>query len=894
MPEDEEEWPVLFPEKPTTPDTLLQLNHQDSSKGSPKLTHRQGERYPVLPSAAYHPMSKPERSTIKASSMPKVERKEVASINPPNLINTSVDAKNTGNPAVNPDQKTENRDTAPAQLVEPMTLGTHVPDRSAGAAAVEKSAEESKPTNQPRQTRTSSLRARLSAGKLINDPTGRSKTIGFTDFTNIKEPFTQDSEGSLRVSRGPNKRSVSPPNARPPASKPSKDSLRGNRAPAQFVAGSRRPTHRRPSSRGSLRSESRASSPLFAPKPPARSVPDVPHAAHELPVAVTVDSEKSQILGERRSSIPVLRHTSNSIKNLKDESEENEITQPKKVFRNEFSIYEDKSTHHSVALQSIKESPRQNYEIKRLSMTSPEHGPTLRISPSADRLIMGTGSDKENQPKPSKYRSKEVRRAAVASELVKAKDKVASASLNKPVQRPSSSQGVPLSTSRKSLFDVNSREKKARSIDVSFLLPNSHAKKQSTAQTPKSSHNTSSSGADDPFFDASEGLEDSVASADATDVVVAQTCNDEHVRIAEDESWIFPMPDPDSSTARSDSTPVTSAYLPIALQEHLGKGTKANYEEPIVRQPAGQARDLSGGASELPNKIDETLDLPATPDQVGHVAQNFGSGSFPPRSSSHAAHPDYTSDGSAKISPLSPLGRVNRISRTFLGIDDIDPGTAAKFNKRQNNLGSLGGLASSQIDATNPTMKRASTARESNKSQGSLSKGVLSNFRGLFNKRSSENTEPSSLRSNKKGKQVRVTSNGSPFPSISEVHPMHRPTLASLNRAKAVATSNDGMNNPPTPSFASPIPSEVSKTTTLAMQILDSARTERSTPKQRRLLELGTIMVDAVTQARDAEKAMEEAKHAARQAEVAYAKCKKSLGDVTRCVEEWKDAMVTM
>lgn len=895
MPHDEEEWPVLFPEKPTTPDTLRQLNHQDSSRGSPKLTHRQGERYPVLPSAAYHPISKPEGSTMKASSMPKVERKEVASTNAPNLFNTSVDVNDTGNPAVNPDQKTENRDTAPAQLVKPNTLGTYVPDRSAGAAAVEKSAEESKPTNQTRQTRTSSLRARLSAGKLIKDPTGRSKIMGFTDFTNVKEPFTQDSEGSLRASKGPIYRSVSPSNARPPASKSSKDSLCGNRAPAQFVAGSRRPTHRRPSSRGSLRSESRASSPLFAPKPPARSVPDVPHATHELPVAVTVDSEKSQIIGERRSSIPVLRHTSNPIKNSKDESKEKEFAQPKKVFRDEFSIYEDKSTHHSVALQSIKESPRQNYEIKRLSMTSPEHGPTLRISPSADRLIMGTGPDKENQPKSSKYRSKEIRRAAVASELVKAKDKVSSASLNTPVQRPSSSQGFPLSTSRKSLFDINSREKKARSIDVSFLLPNSHAKKHSMAQTPKSSHNnTGSSGGDDPFFDATEGLDDSVAGADATDLVVTQTCNDEHVRIAEDEPWIFPMPNPDSSTAYSDSTPVTSGYLPITLQEHLGKGIKANYEKPIARQPYGQARDLSCGSSELPNKIDETLDLPATPDQVGHAAQNFSSGSFPPRSSSHTAHPDYTTDGSAKVSPLSPLSRTNRISRTFLGIDDIDPGTAAKFNTRQNNLGSLGGLASSQIDTTNPTMKRASTARESNKSQGSLSKGMLSNFRGLFNKRSSENTEPSSLRSNRKGKQVRVTSNGSPFPSISEVHPMHRPTLASMNRAKAVAAANDGMKNPPTPSFASPIPSEVSKTTTLAMQILDSARTERSTPKQRRLLELGTIMVDAVTQARDAEKAMEEAKQAARQAEVAYAKCKKSLGDVTRCVEEWKDAMVTM
>lgn len=47
-------------------------------------------------------------------------------------------------------------------------------------------------------------------------------------------------------------------------------------------------------------------------------------------------------------------------------------------------------------------------------------------------------------------------------------------------------------------------------------------------------------------------------------------------------------------------------------------------------------------------------------------------------------------------------------------------------------------------------------------------------------------------------------------------------------------------------------------------------------------------MVDAVTRARDAEKAMEEARQAARRAEVAYAMCKESLADVTRLVEGWR------
>ena len=50
--------------------------------------------------------------------------------------------------------------------------------------------------------------------------------------------------------------------------------------------------------------------------------------------------------------------------------------------------------------------------------------------------------------------------------------------------------------------------------------------------------------------------------------------------------------------------------------------------------------------------------------------------------------------------------------------------------------------------------------------------------------------------------------------------------------------------------------------------------------------------MDAITQARDAEKAMEEAKQASRKAEVASALCKKSLGEVERVVKGFRNEMV--
>ena len=830
----------------------------------------------------------------KASSMQKLQRKEVPR-------STSI-SQNPENLRLDLDQKGEKYDASPNIYVEHAASGTQLPDRSAGAAAIEKSAEELKSINQPRQTRTSSLRARLSAGQLINDPTGKSKTMGFTDFTNVKEPLARGGEGELRGFEGFHNRSSSPSNAHTHAMKSSRESLRGNRPPAQFVAGSRRSSHRRPSSRGSLQTESRASSPSVAPQPPTHSAPGPPDATQVLPTPAMTNSEKSKAIERRRSSIPVFRSTiSNPVVHTKAEHTlelmEKALAQPKKASADEIKIFEDKSGHHPKALRAIKESPRQNYETKRLSIASPEHGPTLRISPSADRLIMGTGSDKENQPKFSKYRSKDTKGADLASGLKRAKDKQSSASLQTPAQRPSSSQGLPLSASRRSLVNIESREKKAESTDVSFLMPNDHVKDHSMITTASNSRkNTGSSGDDDPFFDATDCLQDSMAGAGALATNKTQKCDGKDVKVVEDESWISPMQKPQSATEFRDAIPVNSDYLPFSLQKHLGKGVEHDYQHQIGKM-RGQTIGVSGGHLESSNNTKLMSGLPATPDQAGHITGGFSSGSFPPRSSSHAAHPDYTIDGSAtaSVSPLSPLGRTSKVSLNSLRASGVDSAITTKSIIRQKNHDSLQRLASAQVDTSSLALKRDSTARESNKKQVSVSKGVLSNLRGLFNKRSSANSEPSSMRSNKKAQQVRINSAGSPFPPISEVHPVYRPTLASINRAKATIVANNAVNNAPlTPSFASPIPSEVSKTTTLAMQILDSARTERSTPKQRRLLELGTIMVDAVTQARDAEKAMEEAKQAARKAEVAYVMCRKSLGDVTSCVEEWRDEMSMM
>ncbi len=830
---------------------------------------------------------------------------------------------------------------------------------SAGAAAVEKSAQEPRPAIEPRQTRTSSLRARLSAGQLVKD--GQNKVVGFTDFTANFEPSlgskrrdslrarkeaqahrsltppnplrTNPSKESIGAKRTQASRSLTPPAkpvSHPLRPKPSKESIGGNRAPAQFVAGSRRPTHpRRPSSRGSLRSEFREPTPPLPTAPSGRSAPTRPAPA--IPVSRNQDtkhgksSEKANVevpASPHKSSIPVPRQSGSNMPrqlnaNDKAEAPDSKIlgdSGVKNEARDEFAIFEGHSsldmarnvdqtlsdsapdmdrnpdqtyladhptqaladTYGPHVLEAIEESPQHAFQFKRLSTASPEFGPTLKISPSAERFIMGPDSEIEKNPL-NKKKSKELDRTMMKDQKDR-KDSAnpsISASKNHP-DRPSSSQGLSRLSTRVGLIDTKARDKKVKSADlgrispaIDLLLNGSHKltprlnHKSIDASTKCSSISTS---VNDPFFDARSQLQSSPEKGNDVDGKVPNG--------TVEESWIPPLGEINGIS--SDEIPATTEVLSIGshIENGVQPDSKVSDELSNPFEDSTAAKDF---AKEPKDKEDDIsiIHLPMTPEQ--HPPKNnTSSGSHPPRSSSRMAHPDFTT---AKISPVSPL--------------DNGPRTPPKdkpedFAHRQNNLGSLRGHGTSQLDLSNHASKRDSTARESSKSQASASKGSsLSVFRGLFHKRSSEN-EP--LKSGKKPKS-KATVNAStshPFPPISEVHPIHRPTLASIARS-AAGTPRPG--TPASPSPFSPVPTSTSTSTHLAMELLDLSRKERSSPKKEKLLQLGSIMVEGITQARNAEKSMEEAKQAARRAEVAYALCKKSLAEVTRCIEVWRGGL---
>lgn len=745
---------------------------------------------------------------------------------------------------------------------------------SAGAAAVEKSSTEAKTIKEPRQTKTSSLRARISAGQIIKD--SPNKVLGFTDFTIQETPPAKASKED-RGSNGSFRSRSSSSFSKTFAKKPSRDTLGGCRAPAQFVAGSRRPTVRRPGSRNSFRGESRASSPAFPepsrPAPPIPPTKSVPPRKSSIPVthnpgsniATKEDPEHLAAQGTAANQIEVGKRASSSIELPEDASSvsiNDEGPQLPIV-----GYFEENSY-----LESIAESPQSNFRSKRLSTKSPAYGPELKISHSANRIILGEGvSDKEVTPVINTKESTDLFRAAITNERKNVtKGRMLTGDPEKTSVRPLSSQGFSENQTREVSVARAARTKKVNSVDLGGMLSIAESKPEPVAHTnEKSNARRSSATIGDPFS-----------------AIVKHRGSDPKGIWKQEHNG---EADPVSSGA--GKAPATSPTL-------IGEGMPI-VPDVLLETRQEHARKLSGTACADDKKLQltSTRTLPSTPPREAQSDGSPSSSTFPPRSSSRQKHPDYTVDGSTKSSSVSSVDRAAALLQTKipsaqsveakLADSEASPQLPVMVN------GTSGRKIASQTITADVGHKRDSAARESTKSQSSVSKGLKSTFRGLFHKRSSDNAEALNRRSTRKGgRGPTVTAHGSPFPSMSDIHPIYRPTQSSINRASATGQrpNSHGILTalPGTSTIASPMPSEISTTTTIAMDILETARKESHSPKKERLLELGKLMVDTITQARDAEKAMEEAKQAARKAEVAHARCKKSVSDVAKLVKDWK------
>lgn len=624
----------------------------------------------------------------------------------------------------------------------------------------------------------------------------------------------------------------------------------------------------------------------------------------------------------RRSSIPVSYHSGSSTMSQRGTQQTKpigaDITHVKSSenARNECSILKNRTANHTSqklvnlavdiphngevdgtsegiktvkplsGLEAIEESPKPNFEVRRLSVASSEIGPTLKISKSAENVIMGTKSHDENHPGSTRRRNS--RRLSVEKDFhqqdmlllpgetsfqqQQLQNVNAMTDVSNKLVGPSS-LGFSQKSSRVNRVDNDNNDEKIKTEDVSYSLSTNHLRQRPKMPALQKADIFS---ADDPFFDRPRnGRGNNCSSASAAQSSVPK---DPKKGISvEDEHGVSPLLGRNVASSDNQAKGKT-AQRGVTTQAQIHNDPGMSSSDTWNIETPREVPDPAGSKATIIRNDNATENFPTTP------APAFGLGIdnrhiFPPRSSSRTTPANYTD--SAKASSISP--------------SVIYEPQEAEFFNPQSGPGSFVGDTSAPPNLGNGESKRDSVARESNKSHGSSTQGVISNIRGFFHKRSSDSGSSTSAQpTNIDDLDVGVAGSGSPFPILTDIHPAHRPTIASANRSAPTEARTDvgeDIDTPGSPSVASPVPDEICATTAMAMQLLDSVRMEDNSPQKERRLELGTIMVEAITQARKAEKAMEEARHAARKAAVAHILCKKSVREIATCIEQWKEEM---
>ena len=518
---------------------------------------------------------------------------------------------------------------------------------------------------------------------------------------------------------------------------------------------------------------------------------------------------------------------------------------------------ESRVTISSPLLPSSK-SDRRDYAARSLSARNSGRGPTLWIDPSAENLLLG--ADKSNK--------KNLRDDAIHGDNLVTKDRRNSQGprllrsiTGGKFRRPGSSLSL-TSRSPTELARVNSELRKIRAQSVEFgnRLSSKHSqgvrvpKKRTTA----TSATTIASSVDDPFFDARSrlgGNDDNLERLDSTQIQQIPVQN-----AILNEGSVTPMNKQAKNGIPSKAKPVRSHLLRTSSQEHVNKKE--------LKKP------IKGGRYSGSHVNTTHVQTVSTSIQSDQRPTSSSTGSFPPRSSSRSAAPDYTTKRCSPQSQTSELG------------DNIISGT---FPSGPKSTVSEPAVDTHHVTLVTDDAKGDSTTHLSTPSE--TSNGVLSEARAFISSRiSSRASDRESLNIDTKKQRIRNTRARSPFPSLADVHPVYRPTIASSLRANQATsgTKSAGMTSPVSPQSRLSHGTRQSDSTRLAIELLEASRLAPPSPKKERLLELGTLVVKALTEAHNTEIAMEEAKQAARRAELSSMLCTQSLAEIAKCVRDWK------
>lgn len=874
-PETVEEWPVLHPKKSSTPETLLQLTQSTTQAPLTSLTSPtfspEEERYPAMDNTELSACQDTKKKNVFSHSMPpKAALLTGTVVAYPGSVSGIVSTKTAGISFLPiPRQGGETTSTATTGHELSNDLPSDPP-----RPADSKSLHSSRMAKIPRHTRTSKVRARLSAGKPSENDTVACHFVSPDDAVTMKEDGRDASSAMSHLVEG-------------------KPVLGGSRGPAKMVAGSRRPAR-----------TNRQHSQIFARDHRSTNIPKAAPTSDLAPQAIEyLISIETPVNDQSQNDTPEL-HDSTIVKHPTENVEYHELDSistvvPQTIIYSSpeidggssahgFDIFEEPSATAShphvdnldtvattittcsssvgATLEAVNGTPRTSFTMKRLSKAAPAHGPTLWISSSAERLIMGEDeSNKENIPSMAN-KSGDLRRGIIAKDLRKSRDG-AGHRQGKSVgmTRPATSLGLsPRSPSKLGGSTVQARKKRAQSIDVDYASRTSYYQpsRQTTGASTKS---ISTSMGEDPFFDARSHVEDSKARFSRESSLKLQQKVSYEDAVYGESTWIAPGVERTCSFKVDNTISTTTEPMRVALP--------VDNEKSIPEETLNEVRLSNDNVT----THDATL---TTPKRGGTGSTSSSSGSFPPRSSSHRAVPDFTIPGLNRQFEGSPLSSAKYLPKEVVG-------TLDSVNK------DVPPALSSQPSVDQVFTKRDSVTQTSTRSRSSVSRSVFSNVRGFFHKR---NSDKSRLGQETKNEGIRksmvtiVKNASSAVPPTGDVHRFDRPTIASASKNKVTARHNPAQSEvmmPTTAALELPGESDLSNTYALAMRIIESALAEPSSPNKERLLELSKIMVHAVTQARDAETSMEQAKQAARDAEMSCVRCWKSVNEVGKSVQDW-------
>jgi hypothetical protein len=478
-----------------------------------------------------------------------------------------------------------------------------------------------------------------------------------------------------------------------------------------------------------------------------------------------------------------------------------------------------------ISLQDFIAPEPPSYRVKRLSLAAPEHGPVLRIAKDAEKILMGTHSDGEDDAGEELVEFKgssmpDFWTSTVIKDQLKAPKERIFPSHLPPTESTTCSSMSRLETEQNQLIAAASGFGGTRTNTVTPTVA------ASELDGGRLAHRV---GSEDPFVADEHTGGPCLPEGQRRPLTCAEAPNSDLKTVserssAEEKSRIPPL-------ATSDSQNKEPA--PIRISDVSNNTNTTN--NPSHRQPLGIAPGLQ---TPVLAQIEKSEDAEGTGSAEGHNRQPF-----PPRISSRKHFQEVIQGRNDRDRPVP-----NRQSTEA----QIPNRFASTQSRNQLNVVSTptvpfiraGNVHRSDLNTTqnsSSSLQQRHTV-DSVKAQLSATKGMLSNFRGLFHKHSLENSDARSAAGNGGPacrKKAVVSKNGSPFPFISTAVSSNPLSTGSVRAKPRLTPAPCGISSERAtdsiPEFAKLESGASRRAERLALRVLDSALLETNVNKRDQL-----------------------------------------------------------